>query len=161
MYLCKTLILIRYGKEIQSNNKGSPNSGCDYRGDNLSHNRKAVYNKDRERSFLYDIYRFHGPQFFELKSDTAKNVLSIMCETAEFNTGIVDMGTSVRKSITDKLKISPNALTNAIRSLKELKLISGERDKFQLNAMIHWKGDIKSRDELINDKTFKVTFGYK
>ena len=51
-------------------------------------------------------------------------------------------------------------LSNSIARLKKVSLISGEQGKYELNPMIVWKGDIKTRDQLLKDRgmEFRMKF---
>ena len=38
-------------------------------------------------------------------------------------------------------------------------MISGEKGEFRINPKIFWKGDAKSRKDLLKDKAIQITFG--
>lgn len=110
--------------------------------------------------FYMTFIDFISPMF-SLKSDTAKSVLTYMCSIAEYNTGKVALTTAKRNELCTLLGIRPNSLSNALTMLKEHHMITGERGEFQINAAIFWKGDSKTRSEIVNTDEFQITFGYK
>lgn len=114
----------------------------------------SSFKKDK---FYMTFIEFVSP-WYELKSDTAKNLLAKMCELAEYNTGVVRLTTAVRKEVCNDLHISPNTLTNNLSLLKSKKLIQGDKGDYIINAQIFWKGDAESREKLLNTETFRVIF---
>lgn len=113
--------------------------------------------KIKSEGFYMTFIDYISP-LYNLKTDTAKSILSWMCVHAEFNTGIVKLTTSDRKEICTLLSISSNTLTNNITLLKKHKLITGEKGTFHINSEIFWKGDMQTRDKVINSEEFKITF---
>nr|DAM35141.1 MAG TPA: replication protein [Bacteriophage sp.] len=95
---------------------------------------------------------------FELKSISARTLLTWLCCHAEYNTGIIRLTTSDRNTIVEELGMSNNTITNNLATLKKLKIISGEKGNFQINPQIFWKGDTKTRNELLNDRELKIKF---
>jgi predicted transcriptional regulator len=56
-----------------------------------------------------------------------------MCNNAEFNSGRVLMPAEIRAQITKELDMSANGITNNLKALKDLNLISGEKGVFTIN----------------------------
>ena len=100
---------------------------------------------------------------FNLKSDAAKNVLNWMCCHAEYNTGKVQLTTNPRDLACEELGMKSNSLSNHLKKLKDLNLISGEKGDFIINPKIFWKGDTATRNKLLSDNEVKVIFkiGYE
>lgn len=97
--------------------------------------------------------------FFKISSITDIKLLAKMCTLAEFNTGKVLIPTSLRKEIEKEFDISAQTLTNSISRLRQLRLIRGEKGSFQINEQVFWKGDMKTRAELIKEHSnlnFKI-----
>ena len=117
-----------------------------------------TFTKKIESDKFYMTFVDYIAPYYNLKSDTAKSILSWMCAHAEYNTGIVNLTTNVRKQLTDDLKISPNTLTNNLGVLKKNNIISGEKGSFLLNPEIHWKGDMNTRAKLLASKEIQITF---
>ena len=69
---------------------------------------------------------------------------------AKYNTGEVFVAPQIKKKIIEDLKISLSIYNKAIVILKEAEIISGERGLYVINPKIHWKGDFKTREKLIN-----------
>lgn len=95
---------------------------------------------------------------YELKSNSLKNLLTYLCEHAEFNTGKVSLTTAARKVACSYLNISNNTLTNYLKKLKDSNLIDGQDGEFIINPQIFWKGDTKSRAQLLEKEEIKITF---
>lgn len=118
---------------------------------------KTIRTKVKSDSFYITFIKFIAP-FYSLKSETAQRLLVWMCEHAEFNTGKVYMPTDIRKDISLVLNISNNAITNNLKKLKDAKLISGANGVFNINPKIFWKGDLKVREKLLEEKNIKLDF---
>lgn len=95
---------------------------------------------------------------YELKSNSLKTLLIYLCEHAEFNTGKVSLTTAARKIACTYLNISNNTLTNYLKKLKDSKLINGQDGEFIINPQIFWKGDTKSRAQLLESENIRITF---
>ena len=95
---------------------------------------------------------------FNLHSDVARSILDWMCMRAEYNSGVVDLSTSKRQKMCSDLSITSNQVTNNLKKLKELGLITGEKGEFTINPEIFWKGDTKTRQQVLEGKSLKVSF---
>lgn len=104
------------------------------------------------------VYTDNLSSFYNLKSENARKLLVWLCCHAEWNTGEVNLTAADRSIITEELKICNNTITNNLQSLKKLNLISGEKGKFIINPQIFWKGDTKTRGQLLKDGEIKIKF---
>lgn len=111
-----------------------------------------------ESDGFYMTFIDYTAPFFELKNGTAKSVLAMLCNMAQFNTGIVSLSATDRTNICKSLNISNTTLTNSLKELCNKKLLQGEKGKYQINAQIFWKGDLLSRKALLETKEFQITF---
>lgn len=127
-------------------------------GEVVAFENQKVYTEPIDSERFYMTYLEYIAPLYELKSGIALLVLTWLCEHAQFNTGKVDISTARREELCAQLGICNNALTNNLKKLKELNLISGEKGSYQINPQIFWKGDIKSRKDLLEGKEFKVSF---
>lgn len=118
---------------------------------------KVYREKISEDSFYMTFIDFIAP-LYKLTSETARKLLSWMCEHAEFNTGSIKLTTADRKEIATSLGVTNNTITNCLAILKKLKLISGSSGNFEINPQIFWKGDLNIRRELLSKNDFKVKF---
>lgn len=121
--------------------------------------RKTYTTKSPVEKF-YMVFFEHIAPVYDL-SRSYQNLLTWLCSNAEFNTGKVLLPTGVRKQCCDDLGISNNTLSNYLKKLKDKKLIEGEGGEFIINPSIFWKGDTKSRAELMQDEQIKITFEIK
>lgn len=127
-------------------------------GEVLTFENQKVYTETIDSEHFYMTYLEYIAPLYELKSGIALLVLTWLCEHAQFNTGKVDIPAARREELCSKLGICNNALTNNLKKLKSLNLISGEKGSYQINPQIFWKGDAKSRNDLLEGKEFKVSF---
>jgi hypothetical protein len=130
-------------------------------GEILSYETTKVFTKKVSAEKFYITYIDYVSPLYNLKSDTAKDILSWMCCHAEWNTGKVALTTNTRKDLCSELNISPNTLTNNLAKLKATKMISGEKGDFIINPQIFWKGDAKARDKMLEIEEIKITFDIK
>ncbi len=76
-------------------------------------------------------------------------VLWQLTQYAEFGTGIVILSPERRKHITQVTGVSLNNIPKHLASLKNLGLITGERNDYVLSPLIFWKGNNKDRNDFI------------
>lgn len=127
-------------------------------GEILSYESEKTFTQKIDKDKFYITYIDFIAPFFQLKSAKAKDLLIWMCNNAEFNTGRVLMPTEVRDKISKELDISPNGITNNLKALKDLNLISGQKGTFTINPKIFWKGDEKARKAFMNEKEIQIKF---
>ena len=118
---------------------------------------KVFSKKVKDDNFYFTFIDFIAP-LFKLRSDSAKNLLVWLCTHAEFNTGTVSLSAADRKEISELFSMSNNAITNCIKKLKDLNLISGQCGKFTINPQIFWKGEMSVRNKLLQDESIQVIF---
>ena len=127
-------------------------------GEILSYESEKTFTQKIDKDKFYITYIDFIAPFFQLKSAKAKDLLIWMCNNAEFNTGRVLMPTEVRDKVSKELDISPNGITNNLKALKDLNLISGQKGTFTINPKIFWKGDEKARKAFMNEKEIQIKF---
>lgn len=118
---------------------------------------KTFTEKIAPESFYMTFINYMSP-LFNLNSDVARNVLDWMCIRAEYNTGIIRLSTTDRVDMCSDLSITNNQITNSLKKLRDLNLITGEKGKFTINPEIFWKGDTKTRQQVLEGKSLKVSF---
>ena len=118
---------------------------------------KTFTEKINSERFYMTFLDYISP-LYKLKSESARRTLDWCCEHAEFNSGIIDLTTSKRTDLCEDLSITNNQLTNNLRKLKELGLITGNKGQFKVNPEIFWKGDLQSRKQALEGKQLKVSF---
>lgn len=107
---------------------------------------------------FYHTYLDYVAPLYDLRSEVAHRILVWMCVHAEYNTGKVLLPTAVRDEMQAELQICNNSLTNNLKRLKDLKIITGDRGVFYINPAIFWKGDATSRTQAIDGKSIEVSF---
>ncbi len=127
-------------------------------GEILSYESEKLFTQKIDKDKFYITYIDFIAPFFQLKSAKAKDLLIWMCNNAEFNSGRVLMPAEIRAQITKELDMSANGITNNLKALKDLNLISGEKGVFTINPQIFWKGDEKARKAFMNEQEIKVKF---
>lgn len=119
---------------------------------------KTFTEKVNPERFYMTFIDYIAP-LYQLRSEVARRMLDWMCEHAAFNTGIVDLSTSKRQQMCTDLGLANNQVTNNLKKLKDLNLISGEKGSFKINGEIFWKGDLPTRrKELLDKKSLEVSF---
>jgi hypothetical protein len=109
--------------------------------------------------FYMSFIEFMQP-FFDLQSTTDKNLIAKLCTRAEYNTGKVRITAQDRIDLTKELEVDKSTLSRSIKKLVEKQLISGERGIYFINPLIFWKGDTKTRSELLK-KGLSITMEFK
>lgn len=116
------------------------------------------YSTKVESDRFYMTFIDYIAPLYKLKSENARKVLAWMCCHAEYNTGIVSLTTADRQQMSEEIDICSNTITNNLATLKKLKLITGDKGRFQINPQIFWKGDTKTRKQLLEDKELTIKF---
>lgn len=118
---------------------------------------KSFVTKVSGDEFYMTFVKFMS-SFFKLNSINAVNILVWMCQHAEYNTGTVYLTTAGRKEIEESLGICKNTISNCLKSLKDLKLISGEKGIYIINPLVFWKGTLATRKKMLDDQELRITF---
>ena len=92
------------------------------------------------------------------KSEKAKLLFMWMCDHATINTNKVLIPPAIRVQISNDLEMSTGSITNNLKALKDLNLISGEKGVFTINPQIFWKGDEKARKAFMCEQEIKIKF---
>lgn len=108
-------------------------------------------------SFYMTFIDYVAP-FFQLKNGTSKSILSWLCGKAIFNTGQVSLGAADRKKLCEELNIRNNVLSNSLRELVNKALIMGSKGSYIINPQVFWKGDLKTREDILNNSEIQVLF---
>lgn len=128
-------------------------------GEVLTTKKTVTFSSKSSDEFFMIFVKFIGG-FFDLTSALDMKLLVKFCQVADFNTGLVLLPAGLRKELLEELNVKNSHLSNSIARLKKANLITGEQGKYELNPIVVWKGDIKTRDQLIKDKglEFKMKF---
>lgn len=86
---------------------------------------------------------------YEIKSMMAIKVLYKLIERSSFNVGEVSLSVKDRAEICSELDTNTAVISRALRQLLDLNVISGEKGKYKINPEIFWKGDYKTREQLL------------
>jgi hypothetical protein len=130
---------------------------CDTGEIKVIESQKVFTKKVKNDNFYFTFIDFIAP-LFRLRSDSAKTLLVWLCTNAEFNTGIVRLTADDRRQLCETLNMSNNAITNCLKKLKDLNLISGQDGKFTINPQIFWKGEMSVRDKLLQSEDIQIIF---
>lgn len=119
---------------------------------------QKVFTEKINPNHFYMTFLDYIAPLYKLKSVSARNTLDWCCEQAQYNTGIIELTGAKRVQLCECLGINNNQLTNNLKKLKELNLISGGKGQFKINPEIFWKGDLQSRKQLLEGKSLEVSF---
>ena len=118
---------------------------------------KTFTEKVNSEKFYMTFLDYIAP-LYKLRSEVARRILDWMCENAGFNTGTVILSTSERQQMCKDLDLTSNQVTNNLKKLKDLNLITGEKGTFTLNPEIFWKGDAQTRKQVLEGKSLKISY---
>lgn len=119
---------------------------------------KTFTEKVNPEHFYMTFIDYIAP-LYQLRSEVARRMLDWMCEHATFNTGVVDLSTFKRQQMCNELGLANNQVTNNLKKLKDLNLISGDKGNFIINPEIFWKGELAVRKkELLENKDLQISF---
>lgn len=104
--------------------------------------------KDTEPFFL--TYSKYMSVLYNLTSFTAVKILWKFLERSTYNTGEVFIPAGEKQHIIEELSISVSMYDKSLVILKDIGIISGERGCYKIDPLIHWKGDYKTREKLLN-----------
>ncbi len=105
-------------------------------------------------TFSRQLMALYGKPVF----NAATKILWKFQEYAEYNTGKVYMNSQRVNEIMQACNISKPSYYRAIKDLEEAGILKGDKSTYTINSNIFWKGDAKTRKELINNARLKVTF---
>lgn len=127
-----------------------------YTGELIQETTSKVFTVKKEVEPFFLTYSRFMSILYNLNSLAAVKILWKFLEIAKYNTGEVFITPQIKKNIIESLNISLSIYNKSIVTLKEVEIISGERGLYIINPKIHWKGDFKTREKLIQSG-IKVT----
>jgi hypothetical protein len=86
---------------------------------------------------------------YNLTSLSAVKILWKFLELAQYNTGVVLVPSNIKKPLISELNISESIYNKSLVILKTADIISGDRGQYIINPKIHWRGDYKTREQLL------------
>lgn len=122
---------------------------------------KVLPIKIKSEDEFYMVYIKFTAQFYGLKYADDIKVLTKMCEWGEFDSGICYLTAGRRKDIRETVGIHNSNISNALKRLKEAKLISGDDGEFLINPVVFWKGSKSSRIEMMRKDGIQAVFNFK
>lgn len=96
-------------------------------------------------------------QALPIKKSARQKILQWLLNAAN-DEGQVSLPAAKRQKMCSDLSITSNQVTNNLKKLKELGLITGEKGEFTINPEIFWKGNTKTRQQVLKGKSLKVSF---
>lgn len=127
-----------------------------YTGELIQETTSKVFTVKKEVEPFFLTYSRFMSILYNLNSLAAVKILWKFLEIAKYNTGEVFITPQIKKNIIESLNISLSIYNKSIVTLKEVEIISGERGLYVINPKIHWKGDFKTREKIIQSG-IKVT----
>ena len=88
-------------------------------------------------------------------------VLSCLCTMAEFNTGIVFLTSERKKEICEKFDLKYQSVANSLTNLKKRGFITGKGGNLCINPDYYWRGDLKTREQIINDGRISINIEFE
>lgn len=113
--------------------------------------------KDRFVMIYYEMLK----TFYQIKYIKDVFLLIKLVEMANYNTGEVSISTAKREKLCEELQVKNPNLSSMFKRLTELELIEGSRGEYKINEAAFWKGDNKTRLEMLKDKGIEFTIKFK
>jgi hypothetical protein len=120
-----------------------------YTGELIEETTSKVFTIKKEVEPFFLTYSRFMSILYNLNSLATVKILWKFLELAKYNTGEVFITPQIKKNIIESLKISLSVYNKALVNLKDAEIISGERGLYVINPKIHWKGDFKTRENII------------
>ena len=95
---------------------------------------------------------------YNITSAAALRLLYKLLELSEFNKTEIQISAPKKKEILKELNISEPCFTKAMKILSDAGLVTGSRGLYNISEDIFWKGDAKTRQQLMNSRTATITF---
>jgi hypothetical protein len=109
--------------------------------------KEFVQNVDVDRFYMCFFEKMAS--FYGIKHLSDMKLMVALCEFAEFNSGTVFMTQRTRQRIAEKTGISLTNISKNLKRLIAIELITYNAGDYQINPEVFWKGDIKTRKELL------------
>ncbi len=119
---------------------------------------KVEFSKIKEIVDSLDQKEFISNISKKIEQNRTLQIFQWMYHHINRETQDVSLSAFTRKQICEELQISNNQITNSIRKLKELNLITGDKGTFTLNPEIFWKGDAQTRKQVLEGKSLKISY---
>lgn len=122
---------------------------------------KQLYQKvDNSKDFYLTFIHMFKPQL-KIKSVTDIHVLTYLCLNMEYNSTRVTLPTSRRQSLCKELDIANTHLSNSLKRLIDIGLITGGNGEYELNPFLVWKGKLDEREKLLATKGIEIRITFK
>jgi hypothetical protein len=115
--------------------------------------------QDEDKFFM--VYLTMLQSFYQIKYVKDVMLLVKFAELADYNTGSIDLSTKLRVQICEELEIKPSNFSTSIKRMVNLGLLIGEKGSYTLNAGLFWKGDAKTRKQVMKDRGLEFTIKLK
>lgn len=112
--------------------------------------------------FYFTFISYFKPML-RIKHIVDVHVLTKFCMLMEYDSTKVLLPTQRRKDICEELKIQTTHLSNSIKRLKVLGIMTGDGGIYEINPYLVWKGKTDTRDKLLREEglEIKLKFGGK
>jgi hypothetical protein len=122
---------------------------------------QKTYSVKVDQDAFFMTYIKYMSVFFKLKYADDMKVLAKFCQICSFDKGIVVLSASQRKEIEEELNLLPTNFSRSLKRLKEIGLITGDKGTFVINPELYWKGNNKTRNDILKLKELKVEIEFK
>lgn len=119
---------------------------------------KHFVTKVKSDNFFMCFFENFGA-FYGLEHLSDVKLIACLCELAEFNTGVVQLSTKIRRVISEKTGIGLTNISRNIKRLKKSGLILEDEGEVTINPAVFWKGSTQERVEII--RSGGLTFSIK
>lgn len=129
-------------------------------GERLTTKKDITVNTTDSEFFM--VFLENLASLYQLKNATEIHVLAKLCSLTTMNTNTVLLPPALRKQVCEEIKISQQAMTNALRELRGKGLLDGENGVFTINPELMWKGSTEARRKwLQSEQGLEFTVRFK
>lgn len=98
---------------------------------------------------------------YKISCLTDVKLLAKMCCLVDYNGYRVLIPKGVRKEVMEELGINTQTMSNSLKRLKEVGLITGDDGCYEINPNIFWKGSTKERDKILKNDGLEISIKFK
>jgi hypothetical protein len=86
-----------------------------------------------------------------LKSIVDIKLLISLCSIMDYNSGNINLTKEKKQYLCNILQVKYQSIANSLSSLKKHNFIIGKNNNYTINPTYFWKGDLKTREELLKE----------
>jgi hypothetical protein len=115
-----------------------------------------LYTAHREKTDrYYQVYDNYADAILDLHHADDFRVLHLLCKMCKYEESSVAIPTSLRKDICKRLDIHTVQMSNSLKRLKDVGILTGTGGDYQLNPEMFWRGATSARKKKLKGEEIK------